>query len=67
MSKGCAFDFRDSSARVCSLPSVASSVVIPEDVKPNSVSKLVVAGNVFPCCVDKRALAFLREGDGFDD
>ena len=65
--KGCAFDFRDSGARVCSLPSVASSAVIREDVKPNSVSKLVVTGNVLPCGGDKCALPFLREGNGFDD
>ena len=34
--------------------------------KSNSVSKLIVAG-MLPSDGDKCALAFLREGDGFDD
>ena len=52
---------------VCSLPFVTPSAVIPEHVKPNSVSKLVATGNEMHSGGDKCAPAFIREGDGFDD
>merc|ERR1719374_443716 len=35
-------------------------VQVPKDVQPNSVSKLVVTGNVLPCGGDKCAPAFLQ-------
>ena len=52
---------------VCSLPNVTPSAVILGYVKPKSVSKLVVTGNVLHSGGAKCPLAFIREGDGFDD
>ena len=47
---------------LCSLPMATPSAVIPDHVKPNSMSKLVATGNV----LHSGGCPSIREGDGFD-
>ena len=60
VSEGCTFNLRDSGAREFIADCDPPSAVIPEHVKPNSVSRLVVTGNVFPSGGDKCGSALLR-------